>query len=226
MNPIKPVALADQIYTEIKRMILQCELSPGERLVEKSLCESLDVSRTSLREALNRLTQERLVTAKPNVGFSVTALTERSFREICELRRILESNAAALAAERADEFVIGALRGAAIVRTTLEAEDAFLIYCNSNRAFHQLIAEGTGNQMLAESILSVLDKDQQPLFYGIDLEVCTNLEDVNREHLAIAEAIARRDPVEARQLMWEHIGKKEDRILDALKARGLVSGKQ
>lgn len=61
-----PRTLSDQIYQELKRRMVTCELAPGSRLIEKALCDELGVSRASLREALNRLAQERLAVLKPN----------------------------------------------------------------------------------------------------------------------------------------------------------------
>lgn len=214
----KPAALSNQLYAELKRRILHCELPPGVRLVEKALCGELEVSRASLREALNRLSGERLVILKTNCGFSVAPLTEESFRNICELRRVLESQAAALAAERATEQDIADMRLAATVPAELDDPDGDRIYCEANRAFHASVAASIDNLLLEEAILSALDKDQQPIYYGIDLGVCTSPDEVSAEHLAIVDAITARDAARARQLMWEHIGAKEDRILEALRA--------
>ncbi|MEO0797063.1 MAG: GntR family transcriptional regulator [Verrucomicrobiota bacterium] len=213
----RPAALSDQLYSELKRRILHCELPPGSRLIEKTLCEELQVSRTSLREALNRLSGERLVTLKTNCGFSVAPLTEESFRNICELRRVLESQAAALAAERATTENIARIREAASVNCAWDDPDGHRIYCEANRAFHAAVATSIDNPLLEEAILSALDKDQQPIYYGIDLGMCTSPEEISAEHHAIANAIAERQCSNARQLMWNHIGLKEDRILDALK---------
>ncbi|WP_269539321.1 GntR family transcriptional regulator [Cerasicoccus fimbriatus] len=214
----KPAALSDQLYAELKRRILHCELPPGARLIEKTLCEELEVSRASLREALNRLSGERLVILKTNCGFSVAPLTEESFRNICELRRVLESQAAALAAERATAQDIEDMCRAATVPVELDDPDGGRVYCEANRAFHASVAASIDNLLLEEAILSALDKDQQPIYYGIDLGVCTSPAEVSTEHLAIVDAITARDATRARQLMWDHIGNKEDRILDALRS--------
>lgn len=214
----KPAALSDQLYRELKRRILHCELPPGSRLIEKTLCEELEVSRASLREALNRLSGERLVSLKTNCGFSVAPLTEESFHNICELRRVLESQAAALAAERATDQDIDDMRRVATVDMELDDPDGHRIYCEANRAFHASVAASIDNLLLEEAILSALDKDQQPIYYGIDLGMCTSPAEVSTEHLAIVNAIAARDADQARRLMWSHIGMKEDRILEALRS--------
>ncbi|MGE9295382.1 MAG: GntR family transcriptional regulator [Puniceicoccales bacterium] len=214
----RPATLSDQLYRELKRRILHCELPPGSRLIEKSLCEQLQVSRTSLREALNRLSGERLVSLKTNCGFSVAPLTEESFHNICELRRVLESQAAALAAKRATPQDIEDIRAAATVVCELDDPDGHRIYCEVNRAFHASVAAAIDNLLLEEAILSALDKDQQPIYYGIDLGMCTSPAEVSAEHNAIVDAIEARDANLARMLMWDHIGAKEDRILEALRA--------
>lgn len=221
MGTFKPATLSDQIYRELQRRILRCELAPGERLVEKALCEELEISRASLREVLARLAQDKLVTLKPNCGFSVTPITIESFRNVCELRRVVESQVAALAAERATPADIAQMRRAAVVDCAFDDKDAFAVYCESNRAFHQSIAECIDNLLLEDIVLAALDKDQQPIYYGIDISVCTRPLDVTAEHLAIVDAIEARDPARARDLMARHIGQKEDRLLEALKDKDI-----
>ena len=215
MSPIKPISLADQIYTELRRKILTCALVPGERLLEKKLCADLDVSRTSLREALNRLAQERLITLKPNCGYSVTPITRANFKAVCEMRRVLESKVAGLAAKRADEQAIAAMREAAIVDCSMADSDSHSVYCESNKAFHQSIVNSIDNEFLSDAVMLALDKDHQPLFYGIDLEVCTDPQAVTNEHLAIVDAITARQARKAEKLMDEHIARKEQRLLAA-----------
>ena len=67
----RPSALPDHVYAVLKQRILSCALKPDERLVEKRLCDELRVSRTPLREALNRLSHEQLVAFQPHAGYRV-----------------------------------------------------------------------------------------------------------------------------------------------------------
>src|SRR5581483_12471391 len=106
----RPSALPDHVYAVLKQRILSCALRPGERLVEKNLCDELGVSRTPVREALNRLSHEDLVAFQPHAGYRVAAITLDGFRNLIELRAIIEPQAAALAAERATPDDIAALR--------------------------------------------------------------------------------------------------------------------
>jgi len=100
-TPEHPQALPDWIYGLVKDRILNCSLVPGQRLNEKAVADELRVSRTPLREALNRLAQERLLTRTPFSGYCVATLTESEVRDLCEVRILLETETAALAAERA-----------------------------------------------------------------------------------------------------------------------------
>ncbi len=211
----RPAALGEQLYQELKKRVLTCVLKPGQHLVEKHLCEDLGVSRASLREALHRLAQEKLVTQRPNVGFHVTPITADRFRNICEVRRVLESQAAGLAAERADAAAIARMRAAAELQIDPNDPDAYVQYVRENFAFHHAVAQASGNPLLEELVVSALEKDQQPIYYGIDLEVCTNSEDISAEHLEIVTAIEAKDAERASALMTSHIGKKERRIAQA-----------
>src|SRR5260221_9345559 len=71
----RPSALPDHVYAVLKQGILSCALQPNERLVEKKLCAELHVSRTPLREALNRLSHEELVSFQPHAGYRVAPIT-------------------------------------------------------------------------------------------------------------------------------------------------------
>lgn len=215
ISPHCPTPLTERIYAELKRRILTCVLHPGERLIEKTLCEDLGVSRASLRESLNRLAQEKLVTQRPNAGFRVTPITPDGFRNICELRRVVESEVAALAAERAGKEDILSMREAATLRIGADDPNAYREYVSANFAFHHAIARSIENPLLEEIVVSALEKDQQPIYYGIDLGVCTNPEEITREHHAIVDAIEAHDAKLARKRMAAHIGKKEARIVSA-----------
>src|ERR1700722_5670422 len=99
----RPTALPDHVYAVLKQRILSCSLLPNQRLVEKNLCEELRISRTPLREALNRLSHEELVSFRPHAGYRVAGITLDGFRNLIELRAIVEAQGASLAAHRATQ---------------------------------------------------------------------------------------------------------------------------
>src|ERR1700690_2599908 len=96
-----PQALPDRVYSVLKYRILTCTIVPGQSLNEKEIADELKVSRTPLREALNRLSQENLLTRIPYCGYAVPLITEDDIRELGEWPMVLETATAGLAAERA-----------------------------------------------------------------------------------------------------------------------------
>lgn len=83
----RPAVLADRVYAALKHRVLTCALKPGERLVEADLCTTMGVSRTPLREAMNRLVHEGLILTSPYRGYSVAPLSAEKFSDLCEGRR-------------------------------------------------------------------------------------------------------------------------------------------
>src|ERR1700739_4201147 len=93
----------DRVYNEIRRMAMNCRFLTGERLNEAVLAKELGVSRTPLREALNRLTAEGFLTFSANHGFFRKSLDVKEVFDLYEFRMQLEISAIKLAVERATE---------------------------------------------------------------------------------------------------------------------------
>lgn len=210
--------LADQIHAALKHRILTCALRPGQRIVEKDLCEELGASRTPLREALNRLAFEDLVMFSPYRGYSVAPLTVEGFRHLCELRRIIEPEAAALAAERATPEDIAQLLSCAETRYTRGDTQSYEGYLRSNSAFHLALVRCSRNPRLESIVMSALDQHQRPCYLGLDVGI--DGEASTAEHLAVVKAVRARNPERARKLMEKHIVTAEQRIISALQAAG------
>src|SRR5258708_18534023 len=102
-------SLRDMAYEALKKRIIEVDLQPGERLVERDLADELKVSRIPLREALRRLAAEGLVVLVPHRGALVSPFTPADVRDLFDVRESLEVLAARLAAERADVLGLGRL---------------------------------------------------------------------------------------------------------------------
>ena len=96
-------SLADRAYHAIREMIVSVELRPGAVIDERGLMDRLGIGRTPTREALRRLSQERLVEVYPRRGMFVTSVEIRDLASLAEVRSALESHVARLAAERATD---------------------------------------------------------------------------------------------------------------------------
>jgi len=213
-----PSALPDRIYAVLKHRILTCSMPPGERIVEKTLCAEMNVSRTPLREALNRLVLEGLVSLVPYRGYAVAPLTVDSFRDLCELRRIVESGTAALSAERATPDDIARLTAAAELRYVPGDRQTYEAYLRANSTFHLALVKCTRNPQLEAIVMSALDKHQRPLYLGLDVGVDGAA--ATAEHLQVIDAVRAHDRQRAHDLMVHHIAHAEERIIAALRRAG------
>ena len=83
--------LRDVVFNTLREAILRGELKPGERLMEIQLANKLGVSRTPIREAIRKLELEGLVLMIPRKGAEVAQITEKSLRDVLEVRRALEN---------------------------------------------------------------------------------------------------------------------------------------
>jgi GntR family transcriptional regulator, rspAB operon transcriptional repressor len=213
-----PAALSDRIHATLKHRILTCTILPGTRIVEKELCSEMQVSRTPLREALNRLALEGLVTIAPYRGYAATRLTLDGFRELCEVRRILEAGAGALAAQRATNEDLARLAALAELKYRREDRQTYERYLRANSAFHLALVRCTRNTRLEALVMAALDQHQRPLYMGLGVGMDGKAS--TAEHLEIIDALRRRSAAKARKVVLEHITRAEDRIVRALTAAG------
>lgn len=193
-----------QAYLALKHAISAMDLydHPGEiRLDERQLCRDLGVSRTPIREALTVLEQEGFVHTLPRRGIFVRRRTKRQIVEMVQVWAALESMAARLAAARATEAEIAALRGlfeGFEGRTAAEIEG----YSDANIAFHRAIVRLGGNRLI---IARTAD-----LFLQIDAIRRRTIREADRadrsiqDHLRIIEALERRDADLAARLDRDH----------------------
>jgi DNA-binding GntR family transcriptional regulator len=213
-----PAAIPDRVYATLKHRILTCAMLPGQRIVEKDLCTEMQISRTPLREALNRLALENLIVLRPYRGYVIAPITVTGFRDLCELRRIVESGAAALSAMRATPDDIDELAARATLAYTAGDQATYVSYLRNNSAFHLALVQCTHNSHLISAVMSALDHHQRPLYLG--LEVGIDAEASTAEHIDVVDAVRNHDPQRARTLMLTHIGRAEDRVVTALRAAG------
>mgnify|MGYP003299253459 FL=1 len=137
MNEYLP--LRDVVFQTLRQAILRGELKPGERLMEIQLANKLGVSRTPIREAIRKLELEGLVLMIPRRGAEVAEITEKSLRDVLEVRGALEELAVDLACERITEEDISKLKEAAKeFESTLSNEDVTKI-AEADVKFHDII---------------------------------------------------------------------------------------
>ncbi|WP_301108026.1 GntR family transcriptional regulator [Sporosarcina sp.] len=179
-------------YETIRKKIINGAFPGGMKLVEGQLAEEIGVSRTPIREAIRRLEQEGLI--KRNKVFKPN---EKDFRHMFEMRMLIESHAAKMAATNMQEERIGKLRKCIQLAQTSEPE----VIVEANKQFHNLIIEECQNPIMA----GTFDK-MQSNFYLCSKTLALNTPPLLiKEHVQICDAIEQRQPELASMLMEKHL---------------------
>ncbi len=205
MNEYLP--LRDVVFNTLRQAILKGELAPGERLMEIQLAEKLGVSRTPIREAIRKLELEGLVLMIPRKGAEVAKISEKSLRDVLEVRRSLEELAIELACER---------MGAEDMHRLEQCQESFcrairsgspMEMAESDESFHDVIYQSTGNEKLVQMLNNLREQ-----MYRYRLEYIKD-EDKRQvlmvEHEHILSALKVRNLAEAKMAAREHIDNQE-----------------
>lgn len=192
---------AQLVYNSTKELIRAGQLSPGTRLRETEIAERLGVSRTPVREAINRLLSEGLLTLDPTRGLIVVSLERQQVQEIYALREFLEGAAARYASQHASPLEIDALADM-LARSKAIGNDP-MRQSQLNKRFHAAIGTAAHNQFLEQALSRLADS--LGLVPGTSFELKGRLREVHREHAKVLNAIRDRDPDGAEEAARAHI---------------------
>ncbi|MFH1154706.1 MAG: FadR/GntR family transcriptional regulator [Pseudomonadota bacterium] len=220
LKPIKPKRISDQVFDQIRELIFRGKLKPGERLMpERELAEALAVSRTTIRDAIQRLAAMGLIVQKQGQGTFVKTYEETqesvlaramkiqdaSLEDLLEVRMGLECNAAALASQRADESDLTAM--AQSIEEMKSEIASGRLGTEADTSFHMAVAYAVKNPLH----LLIMRNFYDYLFYGIRENLASlyedpkNIEEIVRQHTLIYEAVTSRDSFKSYTAMKEHI---------------------
>lgn len=209
-----PTAI-DHAYGMIWRQLIKGERRPGERLSDTEIAVQLGLSRTPVRQALYRLSQEELVRFDPRRGFSVQTFTATDVREIYSVRGALEVLALRLAAPRlTTENLETHLRELYVARAALlkaPGRRADVLHLESDLRLHNLLIRASGNGRLLRTLAAL--RSQQTLFQYWDTSYPRRNEAASREHERILLALIAGDVDEAAAGMADHISNAGNRVL-------------
>ena len=201
MRPGSPRAQA--LYEHLREEILSGSLPPGFRLTEQDVAHAAKVSRTPVREALQRLEGDGLVADLNGRGLEVRGVSPEDLAELCAVREVLEGMAGELAARAASPVEVAA------IESILEAEVAALesgegaeAHVRLNNAFHAAVWRASRNRHLASVLLGLRDRISR--MQETTLADEGRREQALKEHRAIVDAIAEHDAEEAGELARVH----------------------
>lgn len=207
-----------QAYEYLKHAIIVDEIPPESPLVELELSESLQMSRTPIREAMRQLETEGLVTTYPARGSFVTVLTPDDVQEIYELRLALELWALERSIARITDEELDALQAAFEEGYRTGAWETLH---NADRGLHDLITEKAWSRRLL-MLLSLLNTQAERIRYQSARSL--GRDDLSyREHLHIIQCIRERDLEKSRAALRTHLRSVANSAMDAAKAQAVKS---
>ena len=192
-----------QVIEMLRTAITSGQFSPGQRLVEKDLCDMMGVSRPSLREALRQVESEGLIVTIPNRGPIVSQLSPRDVASIYEVRGALEALAAErFAASASDEQVAELDIAVTELEAAYKSGDIEKIVV-AKRTFYDVMLEGSGNSILPALLRTMNARITQLRRVSLSSpeRAITSL----REIRAVLRAIKQRDPEAAFKASLHHI---------------------
>ena len=216
MNEYLP--LRDVVFNTLRDAILKGELEPGERLMEIRLAERLGVSRTPIREAIRKLELEGLVIMIPRKGAEVADITEKSLRDVLEVRKALEELAVQLACEKITQEELEELEKAGEnFKKVLNRSKDITEVAEADVRFHDVIYMATDNQKL----IHLLNKLREQM-YRYRVEYLKNPdvhEQLIQEHEEIVYHIKRREKAEATAVTCQHIDNQVSAVTDKIRTK-------
>ncbi|MCY1254151.1 HTH-type transcriptional repressor RspR [compost metagenome] len=195
--------LRQQVTARLRDAIVAGALAPGQRLVERELCENLGVSRPLVREALQQLEAEGLVNLVPHKGPVVATISAEESQQIYAVRAYLEACVGEGFARNASEAQIERLRGALRFLATPEASMNTDALVNGKNEFYAILMEGSGNK-IASQMLTQLN-NRITLLRRVSLGRSGRLAESLKELDAVVVAIEKRDAEATRKLCFEHV---------------------
>ena len=213
MNEYLP--LRDVVFQTLRQAILRGELKPGERLMEVRLAKKLGVSRTPIREAIRKLELEGLVLMIPRRGAEVAEITEKSMRDVLEVRRALEVLAVSLSCDRISGEQIEALKEAAEEFDRSLTLDDVTRTAEADVHFHDIIYRSTDNQRLIQ-LLSNLGEQM----YRYRVEYLKHREfhpQISREHKELLSYLEAGQKGQAEEKIAVHIDKQAQAVLETIR---------
>lgn len=194
---------------------MQFEIAPHERINEVELARRLSVSRTPLREALNRLVTEDLLTFEPNRGFRCRTLDTKDVFDLYEARAVVELGAVRLACARATDEEVAALRAFWEEVARLEDHPPTELVAKDEE-FHERLAALSGNAELPRALRGINARIH--FVRWMDLERAERRATTYREHAELLAALGRRDEAACVTILSRHIERRLDEIVEVIKA--------
>ena len=197
-----PATLAERAYAQIKQLIFDFVLLPGYRFSESELAGRVEVSRTPLRQALQRLQREGFLQVFPKSGWQVSPLDFEVFDQLYDFRVLLESHAVAKLCEAEVRPILKELAEVWLVKVD-ERHTVGAMVDGMDEAFHSSLVRAVGNQEMSRVHDDITDRIR--IIRRLDFTKASRVEATYQEHAKILRAITQRRADEAQRMLRAHI---------------------
>ncbi|MGD1993912.1 MAG: GntR family transcriptional regulator [Anaerolineae bacterium] len=205
--------LSEKAYHLIKEKIITLELPPSSLINEQSLMDELGLGRTPIREALQRLEMEDLITIVPRRGAFVADISITDLYKIFETRIFLEGFCARLAAQRATAEQLSQMQDT-IAQLEQASDNGVKTLMDIDARFHQLLYQAADNEFLADVLKRLYDLSLR-IWYLV-LERIGDVQHAIAQHEGVVNALQAQDGDLAEALIQEHVIQFQQDIKDAL----------
>jgi DNA-binding GntR family transcriptional regulator len=203
--------LKSEVYNYLKSAIINFKLLPGVKISDKEIALKMGISRTPVREALVRLSEQGLVRFHHNRGFKVRSFTPKDVDNLYTLRESLERLAVRQAITNLNNDRIQTLKSLVDKYLVIADTDNLIGLIESDEAFHDLIARYSENEQLINILQSL--HGQIRISRRYDHLHKTNLQKTGEEHFQIIEQMAQGYTIQAEDSMSKHILKAKQNVL-------------
>ena len=198
-------------YRKIKHLMLQQKILPGQKLLYRELTDLLQMSKTPIVNALNRLEQEGFVASEPNCGYSLKPIDVKEIMDSSEVREALETKAVQQAINR------GTAEGMAVLGKKMAALEAYPVMlrdkkrCVLNAEFHLQIVEMTENRVLKY----LLKRNFEHIILRVNSDAFTpeSTTESDQDHRELFKSMQNKDAAAGTALLERHIQKTRERII-------------
>lgn len=219
LRPIESVALGDRAFQSIRTAIINGDLKPGEPLRDRNLADALGISRTPVREALQRLASIGLVESQGRTGWNVVGpFTEEDVHEIFQVRRLLEPAGIDQLEREPDPVAIGKLVRFFDDYEQPIREDSLGQYFGRDHAFHELIISCTKNSRIIQFYSAMGNHINRGRRFLI-LSATGRADETLDEHRAVTDALAAGDFAGARRALLNHLETGEGLMAKLVRSR-------
>lgn len=201
----------DIVFEILRKAILDGSIAPGERIMETTVAEMLNISRTPVREAFRKLEIEGLTEYHPKKGTVVRGITKEDIAEIYDMREVLEGLAVRIACQNADENAIARLRGVLkqMEASIAEKDDVRLFELHDE--YNNIILQMTDSKRLINNLGYLYEYITS--FRKITLSHKERKAISLKEHIQIVDYIEQRDGEKAEKYCRDHIKRAKEIIL-------------